>query len=103
MAAAGSCSFSREIQYFEGLSSGSGSLGLCFPECLYFYLGAQVLRWEEEKEQQKRALQGSGLHVRVSRWLMGQFCSIDFSDSQVLAGKHICLAVFYCFWLPVIS
>lgn len=43
----------RNTLYFKGLSSGSGSLGLCFPGCVYFYLGAQVLRWEEDKEQKK--------------------------------------------------
>lgn len=101
MAAAGFCSFPGECSVF--LSSGAGSPGLCFPGCLYFYLGVQVLRWEEDKEQQKRALQGSGLCVRASRWLTGQFCSIDCSDSRVFAGEDICFAVFYWFCLPVIS
>lgn len=97
------CSFPGECSVFRGPVFKGRSLGLCLPGCLYFYLGAQVLRWEEDKEQQKRALQGSGLCVRARRWLRGQFCSIDCSDSRVFAGEDICFAVCYWFCLPVVS
>lgn len=76
----------RNTLYFKGLSSGSRSLGLCCPGCVYFY-GAQVLRWEEDKEQQTKPLQGSGFCVRASRWLMW------VSFAALIAVVHRCLQV----------
>lgn len=66
---------------------------------------------------QGAAEEGSGLCVRVSRWLMGQFCSIVCSDSQVCRWTHLlcCLLLLlsasyflvpvskFCLITPVVS